>query len=346
MTMGSLSQPCCLHRWDLPKDPALEDFKHMKPAFGASPPSSESGSPTATGARPSCGPFCARAASPARSPAAGRRAGAGLGGALCPGVSSPVGVLVRLAAQLRAHAVAPPPPAALLRDQTSSGMVPEYRLLGEQRLRVEPHQQSCAPRPTACAAQMTRMVTRQRLSSSHPRTCPSRRRVATRPSGGCARAAPPPAQLPMHVSPALPRAAGCHAPSGGHVRRAAWPPAPCMREQRECMPGWGRRRWSCWCEPCRVAPWSSCAWRLGEAARRQAALEAAQLRQRMACAQEIFRFLSNPRKPCILAMSRPDAKKNITTLVKAFGEHPQLRKLANLVLIMVRTRRQRCSDML
>ena len=53
------------------------------------------------------------------------------------------------------------------------------------------------------------------------------------------------------------------------------------------------------------------------------------------CLQEIFRFLSNPRKPCILAMSRPDAKKNITTLVKAFGEHPQLRKLANLVLIMV-----------
>lgn len=36
-------------------------------------------------------------------------------------------------------------------------------------------------------------------------------------------------------------------------------------------------------------------------------------------------------------MSRPDAKKNITTLVKAFGENPTLRELANLVLIMVRT---------
>lgn len=35
---------------DLPKDPALEDFKHMKPAFGASPPSSESGSPKHSGA--------------------------------------------------------------------------------------------------------------------------------------------------------------------------------------------------------------------------------------------------------------------------------------------------------
>ena len=51
--------------------------------------------------------------------------------------------------------------------------------------------------------------------------------------------------------------------------------------------------------------------------------------------QEIARFLRNPRKPVILAMSRPDAKKNITTLVKAFGENPTLRELANLVLIMV-----------
>lgn len=33
-------------------------------------------------------------------------------------------------------------------------------------------------------------------------------------------------------------------------------------------------------------------------------------------------------------MSRPDAKKNITTLVKAFGENPTLREIANLVLIM------------
>ena len=58
-------------------------------------------------------------------------------------------------------------------------------------------------------------------------------------------------------------------------------------------------------------------------------------------AQEIFRFLKNPRKPAILAMSRPDAKKNITTLVKAFGENQMLRELANLVLIMVRRRRRR-----
>lgn len=50
--------------------------------------------------------------------------------------------------------------------------------------------------------------------------------------------------------------------------------------------------------------------------------------------QEIARFLRNPLKPAILAMSRPDSKKNIATLVKAFGEHSMLRELANLVLIM------------
>jgi sucrose-phosphate synthase len=49
---------------------------------------------------------------------------------------------------------------------------------------------------------------------------------------------------------------------------------------------------------------------------------------------DIMRFFSNPRKPMILALARPDPKKNITTLVKAFGEHPGLRNLANLTLIM------------
>jgi len=33
----------------------------------------------------------------------------------------------------------------------------------------------------------------------------------------------------------------------------------------------------------------------------------------------------------ILALARPDPKKNITTLVKAFGECRPLRELANLV---------------
>ncbi|KAK1318057.1 Sucrose-phosphate synthase [Acorus calamus] len=49
---------------------------------------------------------------------------------------------------------------------------------------------------------------------------------------------------------------------------------------------------------------------------------------------EVMRFLMNPHKPIILALSRPDPKKNITTLLKAFGECRPLRELANLTLIM------------
>ena len=35
------------------------------------------------------------------------------------------------------------------------------------------------------------------------------------------------------------------------------------------------------------------------------------------CCREIARFLRNPLKPCILALARPDPKKNITTLIRA-----------------------------
>lgn len=49
---------------------------------------------------------------------------------------------------------------------------------------------------------------------------------------------------------------------------------------------------------------------------------------------QVMRFLTNPHKPMILALSRPDPKKNITTLLKAFGECKPLRELANLTLIM------------
>ncbi|WCJ34996.1 Sucrose-phosphate synthase family protein [Euphorbia peplus] len=49
---------------------------------------------------------------------------------------------------------------------------------------------------------------------------------------------------------------------------------------------------------------------------------------------EIMRFFSNPHKPTILALSRPDPKKNVTTLLKAFGENERLRELANLTLIL------------
>ncbi|XVF63478.1 hypothetical protein PTKIN_Ptkin09bG0089800 [Pterospermum kingtungense] len=49
---------------------------------------------------------------------------------------------------------------------------------------------------------------------------------------------------------------------------------------------------------------------------------------------EIMRFFTNPHKPTILALSRPDPKKNVTTLIKAFGECQPLRELANLTLIL------------
>lgn len=52
---------------------------------------------------------------------------------------------------------------------------------------------------------------------------------------------------------------------------------------------------------------------------------------------QIGRFLRHPGKPVILAMSRPDAKKNVTSLVRAYGSSRVLRDLANLVLVLVRT---------
>ncbi|CAI5457682.1 unnamed protein product [Closterium sp. Yama58-4] len=49
---------------------------------------------------------------------------------------------------------------------------------------------------------------------------------------------------------------------------------------------------------------------------------------------EVRKFWSNPHKPIILALARPDPKKNLTTLVRAFGECQALRDLANLCLVM------------
>ncbi|MDE2088381.1 MAG: HAD-IIB family hydrolase, partial [Gammaproteobacteria bacterium] len=48
---------------------------------------------------------------------------------------------------------------------------------------------------------------------------------------------------------------------------------------------------------------------------------------------ELRHFLRDPRKPMILALSRADERKNITALVRAYGEHPRLRELANLVVV-------------
>ncbi|NIR32378.1 MAG: HAD-IIB family hydrolase [Gammaproteobacteria bacterium] len=48
---------------------------------------------------------------------------------------------------------------------------------------------------------------------------------------------------------------------------------------------------------------------------------------------EVERFLKNDKKPWILAMSRADERKNIRTLVDAYGESPPLQEKANLVIV-------------
>ncbi|MFH0785941.1 MAG: HAD family hydrolase [Pseudomonadota bacterium] len=50
-------------------------------------------------------------------------------------------------------------------------------------------------------------------------------------------------------------------------------------------------------------------------------------------ANELWRFLKQPNKPIILALSRPDPRKNIGSLIEAYGESPELQQLANLVVV-------------
>ena len=50
-------------------------------------------------------------------------------------------------------------------------------------------------------------------------------------------------------------------------------------------------------------------------------------------ADELARFLRDPARPMILAVSRPDERKNIPTLVRAYGESAELRARANLVVV-------------
>jgi len=50
-------------------------------------------------------------------------------------------------------------------------------------------------------------------------------------------------------------------------------------------------------------------------------------------AGQVERFLEKPDKPVILALSRPDERKNIASLVRAYGESVDLQNLANLVVV-------------
>jgi sucrose-phosphate synthase len=49
--------------------------------------------------------------------------------------------------------------------------------------------------------------------------------------------------------------------------------------------------------------------------------------------QSIARFLADPEKPLILALSRPDPRKNVTALIDAYGQSEKLQVLANLAII-------------
>ena len=49
--------------------------------------------------------------------------------------------------------------------------------------------------------------------------------------------------------------------------------------------------------------------------------------------KDIVRFFKDESKPIILALSRPDVRKNISTLVRAYAENPKLREIANLLII-------------
>jgi sucrose-phosphate synthase len=49
---------------------------------------------------------------------------------------------------------------------------------------------------------------------------------------------------------------------------------------------------------------------------------------------DVRAFMHEPDKPMIVAMARPDERKNLAMLVKTYGESPQLQREANLVLIM------------
>jgi sucrose-phosphate synthase len=56
--------------------------------------------------------------------------------------------------------------------------------------------------------------------------------------------------------------------------------------------------------------------------------------ERFDVAAKVDRFLADSAKPMILAVQRPDERKNLATLIRAYGTDEGLRKLANLVLLI------------
>lgn len=61
-------------------------------------------------------------------------------------------------------------------------------------------------------------------------------------------------------------------------------------------------------------------------------VEETQKQAKLMAKTRIDRFLSQPDKPFILAICRPDRKKNIDGLIHAYGSDPELQAIANLVI--------------
>jgi sucrose-phosphate synthase len=55
--------------------------------------------------------------------------------------------------------------------------------------------------------------------------------------------------------------------------------------------------------------------------------------RKTAIAGELGRFLHEPAKPMVLALSRPDPRKNIIALIEAYGQSARLQQEANLVIV-------------
>lgn len=55
--------------------------------------------------------------------------------------------------------------------------------------------------------------------------------------------------------------------------------------------------------------------------------------EKTAFGAQLPRFLNEPDKPLVLALSRADERKNILTLIEAYGESPALREAANLLIV-------------
>lgn len=56
--------------------------------------------------------------------------------------------------------------------------------------------------------------------------------------------------------------------------------------------------------------------------------------QKPSIADALDRFLTEPNKPMILAMARPDERKNLEKLVHVYGQSERLQELGNLVMVM------------